>query len=171
MTSFTYNVKNISASFLHHYKVTVYSHEFTVALKKSFKVEWNVKWIIPQLTDPLSSSASSSLLGTDWTDSALLWKHFTWNLQAQIKDHLVLTPRLLRIIMQSESSNTPPTDQELKLLVRIYHFYFLPNPTETQIHSVFKLMSLQPSTATCLAPNSFLSSLELSFSCCLKHFQ
>ena len=97
-------------------------------------------------------------------------KHLTRDLQAQIKDHLVLTPRLLRIIMQSERSNTPPTDQEVKLQVRIYYFYFLPNPTETQIHSVFKLMSLQPSTATCLAPNSFLSSFEWSFSCSLKHF-
>ena len=125
---------------------------------------------IQQFTDPLSSSTSSSLLGTDWTASELLWKHLTRNLQAQIKDHLVLTPRLLRIIMQSERSNTPPTDQKVKLQVRFHYFYFLPNPTETQIHSVFKLMSLQPSTATCLAPNSFLSSFEWSFSCSLKHF-
>ena len=136
--------------------------------KKTFKVEWNVT--IQQFTDPLSSSTSSSLLGTDWTASELLWKHLTRNLQAQIKDHLVLTPRLLRIIMQSERSNTPPTDQKVKLQVRFHYFYFLPNPTETQIHSVFKLMSLQPSTATCLAPNSFLSSFEWSFSCSLKHF-
>lgn len=139
--------------------------------EKVFKVKLFVRIQHQQYTDPLSSSTSSSLLGTACTASAFLKKHLTIKFLERKKNHLVLMPRLLRIIIQSESSNTPPTDQkgEIARKRNVNYFFVIPNPAETQIHSVFKLMSLQPSTATCLAPNSFLSSFASSFNCSLKH--
>ena len=89
-----------------------------------------------------------------------------------ISNHLVLPPCLFRIMMQTESNTTPPTDQGIQVDDQEVIFTtVLPSPTETQIHSVLKLISLQPSTATCLAPNSFLRSFESSFSFSLKSFQ